>query len=131
MKHLGDVVCSIIERNGECLLAQRPAGKALAHKWEFPGGKVNPGEAEKDALKREIREELGIDIELHDRLTPRFHQYETFTINLIPYKCSINNGEPTPHEHSRIAWVDPKSAEVYDLADADKPILREYLSKGG
>lgn len=131
MKNLGDVVCSIIERNGEFLLAQRPKGKALELKWEFPGGKVNPGESEEDALKREIKEELGIDIDVNERLTPSIHKYETFIINLIPYRCSLKNGEPVPHEHSQIVWVDPGSALVYDLAEADKPILQEYLSKRG
>jgi 8-oxo-dGTP diphosphatase len=127
MKNLGDVVCSIIESNGMFLLAQRPGGKALALKWEFPGGKVKQGESEKEALKREIKEELGIDIEATERLTPNSHSYSSFSINLIPYRCKIVKGKPYPMEHANIAWVNAESVNTYVMAEADLPILEEYL----
>lgn len=127
MKFVGDVVCSIIERAGDILLAQRPEGKSLELKWEFPGGKVRYEETEVMALKREIKEELGIEIDVIERLTPCFFQYTDFSINLIPYRSKIKNGVLHPEEHVRIKWVDLNEAQQYDLAEADQLILKEYI----
>lgn len=120
------VVCSIIERNGKFLIAQRPRGKSLELKWEFPGGKVDISESEIEALKREVMEELGIEIEVRQRMTPCIYKYTDFTVNLVPYRCTILSGEPIPHEHLDIVWVDTESVWKYDLADADTPIIEEY-----
>jgi len=127
MQFVGDVVCSIIERNGKILLAQRPKGKSLELKWEFPGGKVRPKETEVMALKREIKEELQITIDIIERLTPCFFEYKDFSINLIPYRSEIKNGVLYPEEHARIKWVDLNEAQQYDLAEADQLILKEYI----
>jgi 8-oxo-dGTP diphosphatase len=118
------VVAAVIERGGCVLLAQRPAHKHLARKWEFPGGKVEPGEAAEAALVREIREELGCEIRMV-RALPRFtHVYDPVTIEMISFVCCLAPGSPEPHpaEHLAIAWVQPAALAGYDLAPADLPV---------
>ena len=88
------VVCAIIEKDGLFLIAQRPYGKSLGGKWEFPGGKIEINESEQEALRREIREELGVDRDIGIRLTPSTHDYPDFTVHLIPYLCRIISGDP-------------------------------------
>lgn len=132
MRNPIDVVCSIIERDGKFLIAQRPKGKSLEFKWEFPGGKIDDNEVEEEALRREIKEELGIEIAIGERLTPSLYHYRDFTVNLIPYRCGILGGQLMPHEHVNIAWIEIDSVSDYDFAAADAPILEEYrLLLGG
>ncbi len=128
MKHIGDVVCAIIERDGCFLIAQRPTEHLLAGKWEFPGGKISTGESPTEAIKREILEELHIDIDVHDPLMPNHHRYPTFSLNLIPFLCSIKSGTPQLTEHQQIAWVTSQSVKEYEMSEADIPILDEYLT---
>ncbi len=127
VKHIGDVVCAIIERNGRILIAQRSPGKSLAFKWEFPGGKVEEGECAPEALRRELREELGITVAVHRPLTPVLYAYESFSLRLLPFLCEIESGEPVLHEHCALAWVMPEMIGSYDFPSADIPILAEYL----
>ncbi|HEX2862738.1 MAG TPA: (deoxy)nucleoside triphosphate pyrophosphohydrolase [Lacunisphaera sp.] len=119
------VVCAIIERAGRVLVAQRPAHKLLPLKWEFPGGKVEPGEEPSDAIVREIREELGCTVVVTRALPPFVHDYQTVVIAMIPFVCSLAAGspEPHPHEHVAIAWVSPDGLQGYDLAAADWPVV--------
>ncbi len=122
------VVCALIERDGRVLLAQRPAHKHLALKWEFPGGKVNPGESAEAALIREIREELLCDL-IIQRALPRFtHAYGRTTIEMIPFVCSLapESAEPQPTEHVAIAWALPAEVAAFDLAAADLPVVQMY-----
>ena len=128
MKHIGDVVCAIIERDGYFLIAQRPAGHPLEHKWEFPGGKVVDGESPHEAIQREILEELAVVVEVHAALTPSFHAYQHLSLTLIPFRCSIPKGIAQPLEHSSIAWVNEKTVKEYQFAEADIPVLAEYLA---
>ena len=126
------VVCALIEREDRLLLARRPAHKHLPLKWEFPGGKVEAGEAPAVAIVREIREELGCDIRI-TRPLPRFlHDYGTVVIEMIPFVCQLAAGsaEPHPHEHVAIAWSRPDDLAGYDLAAADLPVITSYLSLG-
>src|ERR1043166_4134549 len=94
------VVCAVIEdARGRVLVAQRPAHKHLALKWEFAGGKVEPGEAPAAALIREMKEELGCDIAIA-RPLPRFtHDYGTVVIEMIPFVCTLVPGSAAPHPH--------------------------------
>lgn len=120
------VVCAVIERpDGRVLLAQRPAHKHLGLKWEFPGGKVEPGESPEDALRREIKEELGCDLALGAALPPFTHDYGTVVITMIPFVCTLAAASPAPHphEHVALAWVARDELETYDLAPADWPVL--------
>ena len=122
------VVCALIERAGRVLLAQRPAHKHLALKWEFPGGKVDPGESAEAALIREIREELCCEVTLQRALPHITHRYERATIEMIPFVCSLapDSPEPRPAEHLAIVWALPAELESYDLAAADRPVLGLY-----
>ncbi len=119
------VVCAVIEREGLVLVAQRPSHKHLPLKWEFPGGKVEPGEDPAAAIVREIREELGCAIRIV-RPLPRFlHDYTRVVIEMIPFVCVLEPGSPAPHphEHVALAWVAPAGLRAYDLAAADWPVL--------
>ena len=122
------VVCAVIERGAQVLLARRPPHKHLPLKWEFPGGKVEPGEEPAAAIIREIREELGCEIVVCRKL-PRFtHRYEQVLIEMIPFVCRLATatGEPHPHEHTALAWVTADALLNYDLAAADLPVVASY-----
>jgi mutator protein MutT len=123
------VVCAVIEREGLVLVAQRPPHKLLPLKWEFPGGKVEPGEEPIAAIVREIREELGCEIRVTRVLPPFIHDYKTVVIEMIPFVCSLAPGtsEPHPHEHVTVAWVSPTELRGYDLAAADWPVVASLL----
>jgi 8-oxo-dGTP diphosphatase len=123
------VVCALIERDGLVLLAQRPGHKHLGGKWEFPGGKVEPGEAPAAALVREIKEELGCAIEPVRSLPPCVHHYASASIELIPFVCRLTSDtiEPVGHEHTALAWVAPRDLLQPDLTPADIPVIHAYL----
>lgn len=119
------VVAAVIQRRDLYLLAQRPPGKALAGKWEFPGGKVEAGETPERALVREIREELGCTIAVKGAL-PRFiHHYPTLSIDMIPLLAELveDSPEPHPHEHTGLRWVSLEQLAEHDLPEADLPVL--------
>ncbi len=119
------MVAAVIERDGRVLVAQRPPHKHLALKWEFPGGKVEPGEEPAAALVREIKEELGCDIAVGRALPRSTHAYATITIELIPFCCQLAAGsaEPHPNEHTAVLWVMPGELKTLDLAAADWPVV--------
>ena len=120
------VVCAVItDGAGHVLLAQRPAHKHLALKWEFPGGKVEANEDPRAALQREIREELGCTLAINHAL-PRFtHRYPNVLIEMIPFVCTLAPGspDPHPHEHAALRWVPPADLSTFDLAAADLPVV--------
>lgn len=126
------VAAVITDDAGRVLLAQRPAHKHLALKWEFPGGKVEPGETPEAALARELREELGIAIDTL-RPLPRFtHDYGSVVIAMMPFACRLAAGSraPHPHEHIALAWVTLADLDTYDLAPADLPIVAALRAEG-
>ena len=122
------VVCALIERDGLVLVAQRPAHKHLPLKWEFPGGKVEPGETAESAIVREIKEELACDISLVRALPTFPHDYGPVTILMIPFVCRLaaNNAEPQLNEHVALQWVKPEALTSLDLAAADIPVVASY-----
>lgn len=122
------VVCALIERDGQVLLARRPNHKHLGDKWEFPGGKVERGESPHAAIVREIREELGCTIVIERELPSNLHVYERGPIEMIPFVARLDpaNAMPVPHEHSALAWVQPADFHHYDLAPADHPVVAAY-----
>lgn len=122
-----DVVCALIERDGKLLVAQRASGKALAGKWEFPGGKIDPGETAFQAIIREIREELDCVVEPLRLLQPSVHSYPTRTIALHPVICELRQGKPRALEHAAVDWVNALDVRFLDLAEADIPVLEDYL----
>ena len=127
--HIGDVVCAIIERDDQFLIARRSSGRHLARKWEFPGGKVEAGESEVEALHRELREELGVRVEILERLTPVEHCYSDRSLRLIAYRCRITGGAPKAGEHEELRWISIDETHQYDFPDADIPVLAEYRLK--
>ena len=126
------VVCALIERGGRVLAAQRPLGKSQALLWEFPGGKIEPGEAPEEALRREIREELQVDVVVSERLPDSFHDYGKFAITLVPFVASLSDGvEPHAAEHAALRWCTPAELRSLDWAPADVPIVERYLARCG
>jgi 8-oxo-dGTP diphosphatase len=123
------VACGIIERDGLTLAAQRGAAMSLPLKWEFPGGKVQGGESPEECLHRELREELGIAVTVLERLAARTHRYPSFTVTLYPMRCAIASGEPTAGEHAALAWVEPGRLASLDWAEADLPVIEEYVAR--
>ncbi|WP_246014647.1 (deoxy)nucleoside triphosphate pyrophosphohydrolase [Geomonas oryzae] len=124
-KHV-HVACAVIERDGLVLSARRSASMNLPLRWEFPGGKIEPGEGREECLKRELVEEMGVEIAVGRPLTPVTHSYPAFDVTLYPYICSIVSGEITLHEHSAMTWLSPERMLELDWADADLPIILEY-----
>ena len=120
------VVCAIIENeNGEILATQRPSDKALGGKWEFPGGKLEDGESPQNALIREIEEELGIHINIGDKLLDSIWDYEAFKICLIPFRATIASGDIHLREHTEARWLLPHELPSLDWAPADVAIAKQ------
>ncbi len=119
------VVCGIIMRGERIMLAQRPPDKKLGGLWEFPGGKVEPGESAEVALHRELQEELGCTVRITQTLPPFVHAYEWGSIELIPFVCELTSESPEPHahEHTALAWVERGELRSYELAPADVPLV--------
>lgn len=122
------VVCAIIERNGLVLLAQRPPHKHLGGKWEFPGGKVETDETPRDAIIREISEELGSEFTPRSALPRSVHHYEKIAIEMIPFVGCLTETSASPqyHEHVALSWAKPSELLNYDLAPADIPVVTAY-----
>ncbi len=124
------VVCALILRGDEVLLARRPEGKKLAGLWEFPGGKVDAGEDPADALHRELREELNCCVDILERLPDAEHDYGWGRILLTPFVCRLRPDSPEPHalEHSALTWASWGRAGDFELAPADLPVLASFLA---
>ena len=125
-KILQVVGAAIVDANGKILCAQRGYGP-LKGKWEFPGGKIEHGESDTDALTREIKEELSIDIEVEELIDSNYNEYKEFNVNLKVYKCKCTSGVISDTEHQSLKWVDAKELDKLDWADADRPIVDAYL----
>ena len=120
------VGAAIINDSGEILCAQRGYG-SLIGKWEFPGGKVENGETDQEALMREIKEELGIKVSVEDLIDENYNEYKDKNVNLKVYKCKYVSGDINDTEHQALKWTKPTDADSLDWAEADKPILETYL----
>ncbi len=126
------VAVALIDVDGRVLIAKRPEGKQLAGLWEFPGGKVEPGERPEAALIRELREELGIEV-TESCLAPfvfASHAYESFHLLMPLYLCRRWSGVVVAHEHAALAWVKPDKLPDYPMPPADAPLvawLRDLL----
>ncbi|MGC6516615.1 MAG: 8-oxo-dGTP diphosphatase MutT [Candidatus Puniceispirillaceae bacterium] len=119
------VACALIDIDGRVLLAQRPAGKSMAGLWEFPGGKIEPGETPEAAIIRELQEELSIDTKSSCLAPLSFvsHEYEAFHLVMLLYVCRRWWGTPTAIEAQDLAWVRAPRLGDYDMPAADKPLI--------
>ena len=126
------VAVALIDIDGRVLIAKRPEGKKLAGLWEFPGGKVEPGERPEAALIRELSEELGIEVS-ESCLAPfvfASHAYDSFHLLMPLYLCRRWNGVVAAREHAALAWVRPNQLSDYPMPPADEPLvawLRDLL----
>ena len=125
MKTLLVSAVALIDADGRVLLAQRPEGKSLAGLWEFPGGKVEPGETPEACLIRELHEELGIDTwrSCLAPLTFASHTYDDFHLLMPLFACRRWDGIPSPREGQRLAWVAPDRLRDYPMPPADIPLI--------
>jgi len=124
--------CALVDVDGRVLLAQRPEGKSMAGLWEFPGGKVEPGETPEACLIRELHEELGVDTweSCLAPLTFASHAYETFHLLMPLYICRKWQGTPHSKEGQALSWAQPNKLRDYPMPPADIPlipILRDWL----
>jgi 8-oxo-dGTP diphosphatase len=117
--------CALIDTDGRVLLTERPAGKPLAGLWEFPGGKVEPGERPEDTLIRELKEELDIVVRepCLAPLTFASHGYANFHLLMPLYVCRRWEGTVTAQEGQRLAWVRPNRLRDYKMPPADEPLI--------
>jgi 8-oxo-dGTP diphosphatase len=122
--------CALIDSDGRVLLAQRPPGKVLAGLWEFPGGKVEPGESPEASLIRELGEELGIVVNeaCLAPLTFASHRYADFHLLMPLYVCRRWDGIVTPREAQRLAWVRTGALRDYPMPPADQPLIAHLSS---
>ena len=119
------VACALVDADNRVLIAQRPAHKAMAGLWEFPGGKVNDGERPEDALIRELAEELGITVReaCLAPLTFASHTYSDFHLLMPLYICRRWEGTVTAREHQALAWVRANKLRDYPMPPADLPLI--------
>lgn len=123
------VVAAIIEKDTKVLLAKRKAGKHLAGFWEFPGGKVKDNESVQDCLKREIKEELCVDVRIKTLVKEIIFTDAYGTIKLIAYSVSIEDGVIELKEHEEIVWVNKMNLLEYDLAPVAISVAKEYIRR--
>ena len=126
------VAVALVDTDGRVLIAQRPEGKNMAGLWEFPGGKVEAGERPEDALIRELKEELGIDVSAACPAPFTFarHAYPEFPLLMPLYLCRRWHGRPQGLEGQQLAWVAPEKLADYAVPPADRPLvamLRDFL----
>ncbi|WP_239762306.1 MULTISPECIES: (deoxy)nucleoside triphosphate pyrophosphohydrolase [unclassified Mammaliicoccus] len=124
MKKQIEVVGAIIFNDDKILCAQRNENMSLPLMWEFPGGKIEKGESEIEALKREISEEMLCDLEVGDKVTSTSYEYDFGIVNLHTYKCKLKEKMPTLTEHKNIQWLDVKDLETLEWAPADIPAVK-------
>ena len=123
------VTCAIIEKDSKVLCAQRSELMHLPLKWEFPGGKVEDDEDPEECLKREILEELGVEISIIERLISNKHTYpDQKHFELIPFRCSLVGGKLVAKEHKLVKWLNRSELRELDWAEADIPVLHQYLT---
>ena len=120
-----EVVAAFIRRGDEFLACQRPAHKARGLQWEFAGGKVEPGETKAQALARECREELGVELAVGDAVTEVTYHYPDVSVHLTLLSAAITVGTPRKLEHADIRWMTLAQARDYPFCPADRIFLEQ------
>ncbi|HEY4220971.1 MAG TPA: (deoxy)nucleoside triphosphate pyrophosphohydrolase [Myxococcota bacterium] len=117
------VVAALIRQDGKVLLTQRKPGKHLGLSWEFPGGKVEAGESDEQALVRELREELGVAVTVGTRCFETRHHYGAREMHLLVYRCKIVSGTPTALDVHALDWVEERRVKEREFLPADMPLV--------
>ena len=117
------VAAALFDASGRVLIAERPAGKHMAGRWEFPGGKVAPGESEEAALARELAEELGIEVTEARPMMRLSHRYPDREVELSLWMVRSYRGEPQPLDGQRLKWVVRSQLQAEDLLEAARPFV--------
>jgi 8-oxo-dGTP diphosphatase len=117
------VAAALFDPAGRVLIAQRPQGKHMAGWWEFPGGKVATGESDRDALTRELREELGVEVRPEHEVARLRHEYPDRTIDLVLWLATLTTGTPRGLDGQQLKWVDCRSLGDERLLPADAPFI--------
>jgi 8-oxo-dGTP diphosphatase len=122
--------CALIDADGRVLLTERPAGKSMAGLWEFPGGKIEPGERPEDTLIRELKEELGITVQeaCLAPLTFASHNYPDFHLLMPLYVCRRWEGMVAAQEGQKLAWVRPNRLRDFPMPPADEPLIAHLMA---
>jgi 8-oxo-dGTP diphosphatase len=118
------VVAALVRDGGRILMSRRRADQAMPLLWEFPGGKVEPGEPPDAALAREVREELGCEVRVGRIHEVVFHAYPEFDLYMLVYECAIVGGTPAPVQVAEVAWVEARRLPDLELLPADYPLAR-------
>ena len=126
-----EVVAALIWDGERFMICQRPAHKGNALLWEFVGGKVEPGESKEEALVRDCREELAIEVSVGEAFMDVVHAYPDITVHLTLFHATIASGEPQKLEHNDLQWITPKQIPDYAFCPADEEILKEIKVRYG
>ena len=129
MKPIEVVAGALCDASGRVLIAQRPPGKALAGRWEFPGGKIHEGETPYAALVRELREELGVEVLAAERLMRYPHEYPDRVVWLDMWIVTERRGEPRSLDGQALKWVEPSRLDEEDILEADRPIVTALMER--
>ena len=122
------IVLGYIERGGAVLLARRPAGAHQAGRWEFPGGKVEPGETMTAALRRECREELGIAVDVGEEIAQARYCYPDRCVALHLFRCRLPAGEPVPRQVAEVRWTPVGELPQIDFPPANAALLAQLAA---
>ena len=121
------VTAGILWRDGHVLLALRRPGKHMGGKWEFPGGKIEPGETPEESLARELEEELDVHARVGDFLCCVHYEGDGVSLELMVYRVDHFEGTPALKEHQEIRWVPPRELRSYELADSDRTVVERLF----
>ena len=130
-EHMTKVVAALIWQGERFMICQRPAHKARGMLWEFVGGKVEPGESKEQALVRECREELAVEVAVGDIFLEVTHTYPDITVHLTLFHASIVQGVPQKLEHNDIRYITVDEIPKYEFCPADEVILQKLRQEGG
>jgi 8-oxo-dGTP diphosphatase len=120
------VTAAIIEKDGRVLIGRRKAGR-FAGRWEFPGGKIEPGETPESCLRRELREELGVEAQIGALFLSTEHVYSHMSIELITYRVEVVSGDFCLRDHTEIRWAAPEELDTYDFPEADRAVIEKLI----
>ena len=123
------VTAAVMEENGRIFIARRRSGKHLAGKWEFPGGKIEPGETPEQSLSRELAEELDLRVEVGRLLCSVRYTEGSVDLELMAFAVTRVSGDPVLREHDRAQWVEPSELFSFDLAGSDRKVAEELFQE--